>query len=117
MATSTSLEFDPLGIKVDVTRYRGMIGSLLYLTTSHPDIMFAIGACARFQVSPTWMHIHTGNFFKKYLKGTISLGLWYPKQSNLELVSFCDEDYASRKFDRKSTSGACYFLGLQIQQK
>ena len=75
MATSTSLNFDPSDIKVNVTKYRGMIGSLFYPIASRPDIMFAIGACARFQVSPTLMHMNTVKRIFKYLKRTISLEL------------------------------------------
>ena len=81
MATSISLDSDPSVINVDVTKYRGTIGSLLYLTASHPDIMLAVGACARFQVSPNFMHMNIVKRIFKYLKGTVSLGLWYPKQS------------------------------------
>ena len=88
-----------------------MIGSLLYLTASHHDIMFTVGACARFQVSLTLIHMNKVKRIFKYLKGIVYLGLWFPKQSNLELVSFCDVNYAGIKIDRKSTSGAYHFLG------
>ncbi|GKG40490.1 hypothetical protein Tco_0467267, partial [Tanacetum coccineum] len=79
---------------VDEHLYRSMIGSLMYLTTSRPDIMFAVCACARFQVSPKSPHLLAVKRIIRYLKGKLSLGLWYPKDSLLELVAYTDSDYA-----------------------
>ncbi|GJW97164.1 putative ribonuclease H-like domain-containing protein [Tanacetum coccineum] len=97
---------------VDEHLYRSMIGSLMYLTASRPDIMFAVCACARFQVSPKTSHLLAVKRIFRYLKGKPSLGLWYSKDSPLELVAFyTDSDYAGATLDRKSTTGGCQFLG------
>ncbi|GKC69685.1 putative ribonuclease H-like domain-containing protein [Tanacetum coccineum] len=99
---------------VDEHLYRSMIGSLMYLTTSRPDIMFAVCACARFQVSPKTSHLLAVKRIFRYLKGKPSLGLWYPKDSPLELVAYTDSDYAGATQDRKSTTGGCQFLGSRL---
>ncbi|GJX19880.1 putative ribonuclease H-like domain-containing protein [Tanacetum coccineum] len=91
---------------VDEHLYRSMIGSLMYLTASRPDIMFAVCACARFQVSPKTSHLLAVKRIFRYLKGKPSLGLWYSKDSPLELVAYTDSDYAGATLDRKSTTGA-----------
>ncbi|GJZ17417.1 putative ribonuclease H-like domain-containing protein [Tanacetum coccineum] len=88
---------------VDEHLYRSMIGSLMYLTASRPDIMFAVCACARFQVSPKTSHLLAVKRIFRYLKGKPSLGLWYSKDSPLELVAYTDSDYAGATLDRKST--------------
>ncbi|GJX25293.1 reverse transcriptase domain-containing protein [Tanacetum coccineum] len=90
---------------VDEHLYRSMIGSLMYLTASRPDIMFAVCACARFQVSPKTSHLLAVKRIFRYLKGKPSLGLWYSKDSPLELVAYTDSDYAGATQDRKSTTG------------
>ncbi|GJX27875.1 putative ribonuclease H-like domain-containing protein [Tanacetum coccineum] len=100
--------------KVDEHLYRSMIGSLMYLTTSRPDIMFAVCACARFQVSPKTSHLLAVKRIFRYLKGKPSLGLWYSKDSPLELVAYTDSDYARATQDRKSTTGGCQFLGNRL---
>nr|GEV46058.1 hypothetical protein [Tanacetum cinerariifolium] len=92
---------------VDVHTYRSMIGSLMYLTSSRLDIMFAIYACARFQVTPKASHLHAVKRIFRYLKGKPRLGLWYPKDSPFNLVAYLDNDYAGASLDRKSTSGGC----------
>ncbi|KAL8121917.1 hypothetical protein AgCh_018593 [Apium graveolens] len=97
-------------IKVDVTSYRGMIGSLLYLTASRPDIMYVTCLCARFQVDPRDIHLVVVKRILRYLKGTPNLGIWYPKESGFNLVGYTDSDYAGSVIDRKSTSGSCQFL-------
>ncbi|GJS12406.1 putative ribonuclease H-like domain-containing protein [Tanacetum coccineum] len=88
---------------VDVHLYRSMIGSLMYLTTSRPDIMFAVCACARFQVTPKTSHLLAVKRIFRYLKGKPTLGLWYSRDSPSELVSYTDSDYAGATQDRKST--------------
>ncbi|GJY87345.1 hypothetical protein Tco_0501973 [Tanacetum coccineum] len=87
---------------VDEHLYRSMIGSLMYLTASRPDIMFAVCACVRFQVSPLTSHLLAVKRIFRYLKGKLSLGLWYSKDSPLELVAYTDSDYAGATQDRKS---------------
>ncbi|GJS19906.1 putative ribonuclease H-like domain-containing protein [Tanacetum coccineum] len=99
---------------VDEHLYRSMIGSLMYLTASRPDIMFAVCACARFQVSPKSSHLLAVKRIFRYLKGKPSLGLWYSKDSPLELVAYTDSDYAGATQDRKSTTGGCQFLGNRL---
>ncbi|GJU45458.1 putative ribonuclease H-like domain-containing protein, partial [Tanacetum coccineum] len=99
---------------VDVHLYRSMIGSLMYLTTSRPDIMFAVCACARFQVTPKTSHLLAVNRIFRYLKGKPTLGLWYSRDSPFELVAYTDSDYAGATQDRKSTTGGCQFLGNRL---
>ncbi|GJV08648.1 putative ribonuclease H-like domain-containing protein [Tanacetum coccineum] len=101
---------DEDGVEVDVHEYRSMIGSLMYLTTSRPDIMFVVCACARFQVTPKASHLHVVKRIFRYLKHQPKLGLWYPRDSPFELEAFSDSDYAGASLDRKSTTGGCQFL-------
>ncbi|GJV96433.1 hypothetical protein Tco_1548010 [Tanacetum coccineum] len=86
----------------------------MYLTTSRPDIMFAVCACARFQVSPKTSHLLAVKRIFRYLQGKPSLGLWYSKDSPLELVAYTDSDYAGATQDRKSTTKGCQFLGNRL---
>ncbi|GKA29250.1 hypothetical protein Tco_0715495, partial [Tanacetum coccineum] len=79
---------------VDVHLYRSMIGSLMYLTASRPDIMFVVCTCARFQVTPKILHLHAVKRMFRYLKGQPKLGIWYPKDSPFDLEAFFDSDYA-----------------------
>nr|GEU72514.1 hypothetical protein [Tanacetum cinerariifolium] len=102
---------DGTGKDVDLHFYRSMIGSLMYLTTSRPNIMFAICACARHQVTPKECHLHAVKRIFRYLKGHPKLRLWYPKESPFDLVSYSDSDYGGATKDRKSTTGGCQFLG------
>ncbi|GJW98717.1 putative ribonuclease H-like domain-containing protein [Tanacetum coccineum] len=99
---------------IDVHLYRSMIGSLMYLTSSRPDIMFAVCACARFQVTPKVSHSHAVKRIFMYLKGQPKLGLWYPRNSPFDLVAYSDSDYAGESLDRKSTTGGCQFLGCRL---
>ncbi|GJS90416.1 putative ribonuclease H-like domain-containing protein [Tanacetum coccineum] len=99
---------------VDVHLYRSMIGSLMYLTASRPDIMFAVCACARFQVTPKTSHLLAVKRIFRYLKGKPTLGLWYSRNSPFELVAYSDSDYAGATQDRKSTTGGCQFLGNRL---
>ncbi|GJT55930.1 putative ribonuclease H-like domain-containing protein [Tanacetum coccineum] len=91
-----------------------MIGSLMYLTTSRPDIMFAVCACARFQVTPKSSHLYAVKMIFRYLKGQPKLGLWYPRDSPFDLEAFSDSDYARASLDMKSTIGGCQFLGKRL---
>ncbi|GJR10078.1 putative ribonuclease H-like domain-containing protein [Tanacetum coccineum] len=105
---------DEDGVEVDVHEYRSMIGSLMYLTASRPDIMFAVCACARFQVTLKASHLHAVKRIFRYLKHQPKLGLWYPRDSPFELEAFSDSDYAGASLDRKSTTGGCQFLGRRL---
>ena len=109
-----TIDSDPDGKPVNTTVYRGMIGSLMYLTASRPDIMFATCLCARYQSNPKESHLAAVKRILKYLKGTPSLGLWYPKGSGLDLMGYSDSDHAGCKIDRKSTTGGCHFLGGKL---
>nr|GEZ48200.1 putative ribonuclease H-like domain-containing protein [Tanacetum cinerariifolium] len=99
------------GKDVDLHLYKSMIGSLMYLTASRPDIMFVVCACTGHQVTPKECHLHAVKRIFRYLKGHPKLGLWYPKDSPFDLVSFSDSDYGGATQDRKSTTGGCQFLG------
>nr|GFA59529.1 uncharacterized mitochondrial protein AtMg00810-like [Tanacetum cinerariifolium] len=112
--TEKPLLKDPDGAVVDVHIYRSIIGFLMYLTSSRPDIMFAVCACAHFQVTPKASHIHAVKRIFRYLKGKPYLGLWYPKDSPFDLVAYSDSDYAGEGLDRKSTTGGCQFLGCRL---
>ncbi|GJV64478.1 putative ribonuclease H-like domain-containing protein [Tanacetum coccineum] len=114
METQKLLLKDEDGEEVDVHLYRSMIGSLMYLTSSRPDIMFAVCACARYQVNPKVSHLHAVKRIFRYLKGQPKLGLWYPKDSPFDLVAYTDSDYAGASLDRKSTTGGCQFLGSRL---
>ncbi|GJS57979.1 putative ribonuclease H-like domain-containing protein [Tanacetum coccineum] len=114
METQKPLLKDEDGEEVDVHMYRSMIGSLMYLTSSRPDIMFAVCACARYQVNPKVSHLHAVKRIFRYLKGQPKLGLWYPKDSPFDLVAYTDSDYAGASLDRKSTIGGCQFLGSRL---
>ncbi|GJT54163.1 putative ribonuclease H-like domain-containing protein [Tanacetum coccineum] len=94
--------------------YRSMIVSLMYLTASRPDIMFVVYACARFQVSPKTSHLLAVKRIFRYLKGKPSLGLWYSKDSSLELLAYTDSGYAGATQDRNSTTRGCQFLGNRL---
>nr|GFA06032.1 hypothetical protein [Tanacetum cinerariifolium] len=105
---------DSDGKDVDVHINRSMIGSLMYLTSSKPDIMLAVCACARFQVTPKVSHLNAVKRIFRYLKGKPYLGLWYPKDSPFDLVAYSDSDYAGASLDRKSTTEGCQFLGCRL---
>ena len=111
MSTSVELENDEKGKMVDAKQFRGMIGSLLYLTASRPDIQFSVYLCAIFQSRPKESHLLAVKRIFRYLCGTCDLGLWYPVGCHANLISYSDADYAGCKLDRKSTSGYCQFLG------
>ncbi|GJW91577.1 hypothetical protein Tco_0169130 [Tanacetum coccineum] len=108
METQKPLLKDEDGEEVDVYLYRSMIGSLMYLTSSRPDIMFAVCACARYQVNPKVSHLHAMKRIFRYLKGQPKLGLWYPKDLPFDLVAYTDSDYAGASLDRKSTTGVVF---------
>ncbi|GKA88935.1 putative ribonuclease H-like domain-containing protein [Tanacetum coccineum] len=114
METSKPLLKDAEAEDVDVHLYRLMIGSLMYLTASRPDIMFVVCACARFQVTPKVSHLHAVKRIFRYLKGQPKLGLWYPKDSPFDLEAYTDSDYAGASLDRKSTTRGCQFLGSRL---
>ncbi|WVZ70450.1 hypothetical protein U9M48_019119 [Paspalum notatum var. saurae] len=114
MSTNTALDADEDGEAVDQKEFRGMIGSLLYLTATMPDIQFAVCLCARYQASPRTSHRQAVKRIFRYLKFTPELGLWYSSGSSLSLRGFSDADHAGCRIDRKSTSGTCQLLGTSL---
>ncbi|GKE06818.1 retrovirus-related pol polyprotein from transposon TNT 1-94 [Tanacetum coccineum] len=110
MATK-HLDADLSGTPVDQTKYRSMVGALMYLTASRPDIVHATCYCARYQARPTEKHLTAVKRIFRYLKNTINMGLWYPKDTGFELTAFSDSDHAGCLDSRKSTSGGIQFLG------
>nr|GEX23978.1 putative ribonuclease H-like domain-containing protein [Tanacetum cinerariifolium] len=112
--TEKPLLKDPDGEDVNVCTYKSMIGSLMYLTSSRPHIMFAVCACARFQVTRKASHLHAVKRIFRYLKGKPHLGLWYPKDSPFNLVAYLDSDYVGASLDRKSTTGGFQFLRCRL---
>ncbi|GKB31503.1 retrovirus-related pol polyprotein from transposon TNT 1-94 [Tanacetum coccineum] len=114
LATKPKLDADLSGKPVDQTNYRSMIGSLMYLTSSRPDLVQAVCYCARYQARPTEKHLKEVKRIFRYLKGTINMGLWYPKDSGFELTAFSDADHVGCIDTRKSTSGGIQFLGDKL---
>nr|GEW12025.1 putative ribonuclease H-like domain-containing protein [Tanacetum cinerariifolium] len=112
--TSKPLMKDENVEDVDVYLYRSMIGSLMYLTSSRPNIMFDVCACERFQVTPKVSHLHAMKRIFRYLKGQPKLGLWYPKDSPFDLEAYTDSDYAGASLDKKSITGGCQFIGGRL---
>ncbi|GJY73385.1 hypothetical protein Tco_0477816 [Tanacetum coccineum] len=115
--TNKALLKDEEAEDVDVYLYRSMIGSLMYLAASRPDIMFVVYAYARFQVTTKVSHLHAVKRIFRYLKGQPKLGLWYPRDSPFDLEAFSDSDYAGASLDRKSTTGGFQFLGKSISNE
>nr|GEV56033.1 hypothetical protein [Tanacetum cinerariifolium] len=114
METQMPLLKDEDGKEVDVHRYRSMIGSLIYLPSSKPDIMFVVCACVRYQVNPKISHLHAMKRIFWYLKGQPKLGLWYLKDSPFDLVTYTNSDYVGTSLDRKSKTRGCHFLRYRL---
>ncbi|GJR80379.1 putative nucleotidyltransferase, ribonuclease H [Tanacetum coccineum] len=112
--TNKALLKDEEAEDVDVHLYRSMIGSLMYLKASRPDIMFSVYSYARFQVTPKVLHLHVMKRILKYVNRQPKLGLWYPRDSPFDLEAFFDSDYAGASLDRKSTIGGFQFLGKML---
>nr|GEW33790.1 hypothetical protein [Tanacetum cinerariifolium] len=110
MVKKSKLDVDREGKAIDPSHYHGMIGTLLYLTSSRPDLQFTICMCARYQARPTEKHVHAVKRIFRYLRGTVNQGLWYLKDSSVALTAFLDADHASCQDTRRSTSGSVQFL-------
>nr|GFA65205.1 copia protein [Tanacetum cinerariifolium] len=108
------LDLDQNGTSVDATKYHSLIGTLMYLTSSRPDIVHATCLCARYQAKPTEKHLKEVKRIFRYLRGTVNTGLWYSKDSGFELTGFSDADYAGCKDTFKSTFGGAQFLGEKL---
>ncbi|GKE41321.1 retrovirus-related pol polyprotein from transposon TNT 1-94 [Tanacetum coccineum] len=114
MVDRIKLDEDPFGIPVDQTRFRSMVGSLIYLTASRPDLVFAVCMCARYQVSPTKKQLKALKRVFWYLRGTINWGLWYPKDTAMALTAYADADHAGCQDTQRSTSRSAQFLGDKL---
>jgi hypothetical protein len=114
MGTDGHVDLNKGGKSVDQKAYRSMIGSLLYLCASRPDIMLSVFMCARYQSDTKECHLVAIKRILRYLVSTPCFGSWYPKGSTFDLVGYSDSDYAGCKVDRKSTSGTCQFLGRSV---
>ena len=107
------LNVDSSGLEVSTTLYRSIIGSLLYLTASRPDIAFSVGVCARYQAALK-AHLTVVKRIIRYVNGTPDYGLWYSKDSNACLAGYSDADWVGSVDDQKSTSGGCFYLGNNL---
>nr|GFA74595.1 retrovirus-related Pol polyprotein from transposon TNT 1-94 [Tanacetum cinerariifolium] len=114
MVEQAKLKLELVRKPVNHTDYRSMIGSLMYVTSRRPDIMFAICMCARYQANPNEHHVSAVKRIFHYLKGTVNLGLWYPKDFGFDLTAYSDANHAGCHLDRKSTSGSVQFLGDKL---
>lgn len=114
MSTTEKLHIDKDGKDVDPTLYRSMIGSLLYLTASRPDICLASGICARFQGAPKESHLAAVKRIIRYVRSTSEYGIWFSKDQDARLIGYSDSDWASNADDRKSTTGGCFFNGSNL---
>jgi hypothetical protein len=113
-ATHLKLSLDENGVAVDQSMYRSMIGSLLYITVSRPDITFVVGVCARYQAEPKMSHLVQVKRILKYINDTTYYRILYSHSDNSRLIGYCDADWAGSADDRKSTSGGCFFLGNNL---
>ncbi|GJY92044.1 retrovirus-related pol polyprotein from transposon TNT 1-94 [Tanacetum coccineum] len=111
MLEKSKLDEDTQGKVIDPTYYRGMVGTLMYLTASRPDLTIAIFMCARYQAKPPEKHLHAVKRIFKYLRGTVNRGLWYPKDSSIALTAYADADHAGCQDTRRSTSRCMQLLG------
>ena len=114
MSSSTKLNVDSSGVEVSPTLYMSIIGSLLYLTVSRPDIAFSVGVCARYQVAPKESHLTAVTRIIRYINGTPDYSLWYSKDSNVCLAGYSNADWTGSVDDKKSTSGGCFYHGNNL---
>ncbi|GJW07732.1 retrovirus-related pol polyprotein from transposon TNT 1-94 [Tanacetum coccineum] len=114
MVERSKLDEDSNRALVDPTRYRGMVRSLMYLIAGRPDLVFVVYMCAWYKAKPTKKHLTAVKRVFRYLKGTINMGLWYPKDTGFDLTAFADVDHAGCQDAKKSTSGSANFLGEKL---
>ena len=114
MSPNVKLTIDLLGKSVDPFLYRSMLGSLLYLTASRPDISYSVGMCARYQVNPKESHMAALKRIIKYVKTTAEFGVWYSKDTSDVLTGYSNANWVGIADDRKSTSGGCFYVGNNI---
>ncbi|GJY90258.1 hypothetical protein Tco_0505454 [Tanacetum coccineum] len=116
MVEKSNLDVVPQGKEVDPTCYRGMIGSLMYLTANRPDLVFVVCMCVWYQVKPTEKHLHAVKRIFRYLRGTINMGLWYSKDSCIALTGFANVVHAGCQDTRRGTSGSMQLLGDRLMR-
>ncbi|GKC94445.1 hypothetical protein Tco_1159887 [Tanacetum coccineum] len=114
MVKKSKLDEDLQGTPIDATLYCGMIGSLMYLTSSRPDLIYAVCLCARYKAKPTEKHLNAVKRVFRYLKGTINMGLWYSKDTDMSMTAYADADHAGCQDNRRSTPGSAHFLGDKL---
>ena len=114
MVVGCKLSKDDMSPNVDQMTYQSMIGSLLYITASCPDIMQVVGMVGHYQSSPNQIHLVAIKRIFKYLKGTMTYGLWYPRNQNFQLTAYSDADWANCVNERKNTSGGAFFLSDSV---
>ncbi|GKF08752.1 hypothetical protein Tco_0042976 [Tanacetum coccineum] len=114
MVKKSKLDEDTQGKAVDPTHYHGMVGTLMYLTASRPDLTFVVCMCAWYQAKLTEKHLHAIKRIFKYLRGTVNRRLWYPKDSSIALTAYADTDHAGCQDTRRSTYGSMQLLGDRL---
>nr|GEZ35564.1 uncharacterized mitochondrial protein AtMg00810-like [Tanacetum cinerariifolium] len=114
MVDKSKLDEDAQEKAVDTRHYRGMVGTLMYLTASRPDLIFVVCMCAQYQAKPTEKYLHVVKRIFKYLRGTVNRGLWYPMDSSIALTAYVDADHAGCQDTRQSTSGSMQLLGDRL---
>ncbi|GJW72071.1 hypothetical protein Tco_0128988 [Tanacetum coccineum] len=112
MAEKSKLDEDPQGKAVDPTHYRGMVGTLMFLTANRPDLTFVVCMCARYQAKPTEKHLHAVKRIFKYIRGTVNRGLWYLKNSSIALTAYAKADHAGCQDTSPSTSGKAAYKAI-----
>jgi phage anti-repressor protein len=114
MSTNVKISANPTSKQVDPTLYRSMIGSLLYLTPSRPNIAFSVRVCARFQANPKKSYLTAVKHIIRYVNATVNYGICFSRETNLVLAGYSDGDWAGNADDRKSTSGGCFYVGTNL---
>ncbi|GKC76759.1 integrase, catalytic region, zinc finger, CCHC-type containing protein [Tanacetum coccineum] len=114
MVEKSNLDKDLQGKPIDATLYRGMINSIMYLTSNKPDLIYAVCLCVRYPEKPTEKHFNAVKRIFQYLKGTINMGLWYSKDISMSLIAYADADHAGCQDTRRSTSRSAQFLGDKL---
>nr|GEZ37198.1 hypothetical protein [Tanacetum cinerariifolium] len=115
MVEKSKIDEDLQGKAVDPTHYHGMVGILMYLIASRPDLTLNVCMCAQYQAKPTEKYLHAVKRIFKYLRGTVNRGLWYPKDSSITLIAYADADHAGCQDTRRCTSGSMQLLGDRLQ--
>ena len=114
MSLNVKLTVDFLGKSVDSSLYKSMIGSLLYLTASKPDISYSMRVCAKYQANPKESHMIVLKRIIKHVKSTTNFSVWYSKDTDDVLAGYFDADWAGNANDRKSTLGGCFYMSNNL---